>query len=196
MATRRDVTEKKAVLLREIHAAHRSGQWAPGEAVPALTELAARYGLSKRIVNEELDVLVAEGLLFKVPRVGTFVAHAPVGEFEFYLLALDDEDAQKIGNDAILMQIRHGFEEQIAGLGGSSLVMSVSNALENARAGALPPIAGVFRYGGYSARDLAPAYAEFMQQRGGQQRGGQQRGGQQRGGQRGKLGGCRAGSLH
>ena len=64
MATRHEVTEKKAVLLDAIRAAHRSGQWAPGEAVPALTELATRYGLSKRIVNEELDILVEEGLLY------------------------------------------------------------------------------------------------------------------------------------
>lgn len=162
MPTRREVTDKKATLLRELRAAHQSGQWAPGEAVPPLTELAARYGLSKRIVNEELDQLVAEGVLFKVPRVGTFVAHAPAAAFEFYLLLLD----HVVGSDPLLMQIQHGFEGHIAQLGGNTLVMTPAMALEQARRGALPPIVGVFREARQFAPDLLPMLRQEAARRG------------------------------
>lgn len=51
MATRREVMDKKEAMLRELRAAHQSGRWAPGDSIPPLTELAAHFGLSNRIVN-------------------------------------------------------------------------------------------------------------------------------------------------
>lgn len=106
--------------------------------------------------------MVAEGVLFKVARVGTFVAHVPQSSFEFYLLLVGHVP----NHEPILMQVQHGFEMQIAQLGGHSLVMSPEMALEQARQGALPPIAGVFRHSDNPQPKLMQLLGEIALQNG------------------------------
>ena len=50
-----------------------SGKIAPGERIPSTRELAALLGSHVAGVHAALTVLVKEGLLFRVPGLGTFV---------------------------------------------------------------------------------------------------------------------------
>ena len=47
----------------------------PGTAVPSERELVARFGVARMTVRQALEVLVAEGMLERIPGRGTFVAH-------------------------------------------------------------------------------------------------------------------------
>lgn len=51
-----------------------SGEWPTGTGIPSERELSAEFGLSRATTRKALDRLVAEGLLRKEPRRGTFVA--------------------------------------------------------------------------------------------------------------------------
>jgi GntR family transcriptional regulator len=50
------------------------GEWASGDALPTVAELAASYQVGKATVTRVLRVLAAEGLVRTVPRWGTFRA--------------------------------------------------------------------------------------------------------------------------
>lgn len=50
------------------------GDWGPGEKIPSENELNALYGLSRMTVRGVITALVHDGLLFRVPGKGTFVA--------------------------------------------------------------------------------------------------------------------------
>jgi GntR family transcriptional regulator len=64
-----------AALLRE---AIQAGEWPPGSAIPAEPELAARFGVTRAVVNRALSVLRAEGLLKPRRGQGTTVNELPV----------------------------------------------------------------------------------------------------------------------
>jgi DNA-binding GntR family transcriptional regulator len=49
-------------------------EWASGEALPTVADLAASYQVGKATVTRALGVLAAEGLVRTVPRWGTFRA--------------------------------------------------------------------------------------------------------------------------
>lgn len=51
-----------------------SGEWASGEALPPLTQLAAEYGVSSRSVAKAVHRMADDGLVRIVPRWGTFRA--------------------------------------------------------------------------------------------------------------------------
>ncbi len=78
MATRQEIAHSKAGLSDELRG-HRDGGLAPGAPLPSVRELAARHGLSKRAVNDELQRLADAGVLYTVPRVGTFIASPKQG---------------------------------------------------------------------------------------------------------------------
>ncbi len=51
-----------------------SGAWPPGHRIPVEHELMARYGCSRMTVNKALSTLVAEGLIERRRRAGSFVS--------------------------------------------------------------------------------------------------------------------------
>lgn len=51
-----------------------SGDWPPGTLIPSERELSSDFGLSRATTRKALDRLVAEGVLRKEPRRGTYVA--------------------------------------------------------------------------------------------------------------------------
>jgi GntR family histidine utilization transcriptional repressor len=55
----------------------RSGAWAPGARVPSENELVESFGISRMTANRALRELFAEGIVHRVPGVGTFVKEAP-----------------------------------------------------------------------------------------------------------------------
>src|SRR5659263_513529 len=51
-----------------------SGRWAPGERIPSENQLNPSYGLSRMTARGVLNTLVREGVPFRGPGKGTFVA--------------------------------------------------------------------------------------------------------------------------
>jgi GntR family transcriptional regulator len=51
-----------------------AGEWASGEALPAVAALAGHYGVSRGAVSRALRRLADDGLVRTVPRWGTFRA--------------------------------------------------------------------------------------------------------------------------
>jgi DNA-binding GntR family transcriptional regulator len=49
-----------------------SGEWASGDQLPPITELASDYGVAQRTVSRAMAALESEGLIRRVPSWGTF----------------------------------------------------------------------------------------------------------------------------
>jgi len=136
-ATRQETGKRKQALMRWLRDAIHSGNLCPGEMTPTARELSERFHLSLRVVVLEMQVLVQEGLLFNLPRRGTFVGRAPHQSHDVYLLAVG------CAPEAHAHLLRIGFEERIAQLGGATLVLPLAEAVECRRQGTLPAIAGI-----------------------------------------------------
>jgi hypothetical protein len=140
MATRRALTENKAALKENLREACRAGRMKAGEPAPPLRQLAEEFSLSKDIAAQAMRELIGEGLFYAVPRKGTFVGRPLGSSFEHYLLI---GEVPVVG-DTRGAQLRWGFEDRVAQLGGAPLMMTPAqfdSAFEN---GDLPPIAGVY----------------------------------------------------
>jgi GntR family transcriptional regulator len=68
------------------------GEWKPGEAIPAETDLAARYRVSQGTVRKAIDELATDNLLVRRQGKGTFVAthNEDRAQFRFLRLLADD----------------------------------------------------------------------------------------------------------
>lgn len=140
IATRAVTHQQKESLKRRLREMCGNGQLVPGHPVPSERELAAQFNLSRPLVAQTLTELISEGLLYSVPRLGTFVGRPPDAAFEFYLLVLRRQPR----DGDLLSYLQTGFEQRIAQLGGTSLMMLLETALEHYERGELPPLAGVF----------------------------------------------------
>lgn len=74
----------KAMLVRSLQ----GQEWAPGQAIPAETELATRYKVSQGTVRKAIDELAAENLLVRRQGKGTFVATHDHEQTQFRFLRL------------------------------------------------------------------------------------------------------------
>ncbi len=54
-----------------------SGEWAPGDQIPSVAQLAESYATSRTTVQKSIKTLVDEGILFTRHGWGTFVANRP-----------------------------------------------------------------------------------------------------------------------
>lgn len=122
MATRRELEQRKSNLQQEFRQAVRNGVFAQGETLPPVTQLAQQFRLSVAVVRQALQPLMAEGVLYTIPRVGTFVGRSPSVAPEFYVLVVP----QKPSPGEYTAQVQIGFEDRIASLGGSSLIFEPS----------------------------------------------------------------------
>ena len=73
------------------------GEWKPGEAIPAETELAARYRVSQGTVRKAIDELATENLVVRRQGKGTFVATHAEEQIQYRFLRLAPDDARPRG---------------------------------------------------------------------------------------------------
>ena len=143
MATRNQTRLHKERLKRDLRALCDAGSLLPGDPIPTARELAERHQLSRTVVMGTLAELIEEGLLYTVPRQGTFVGRPRQNQTEFYVLLLPFVGADR-GGDEILAFLQTGFEDRIAQLGGTPLAMPLDKVTAHAQRGELPQLAGVF----------------------------------------------------
>ena len=67
-----------------------SGDWRVGDQIPTDEELMAHFGVSRFTVRAALDVLVADGIVKRYRRRGSFVVARPEGAGTWMLTSLDD----------------------------------------------------------------------------------------------------------
>lgn len=142
LATKSEVQKRRIALRQFLCQSLGTGELMPGQILPSVRELAERFQLSLSVVNNAIKELAQEGLLYSVPRVGTFAGQPQAHSSEFYLLLLPYHP----GDEPKQARLRLGFEERITQLGATSLVMPVDVAIENRDRGQLPDLAGVFNY--------------------------------------------------
>jgi len=73
----------------------RSGEWKPGDMIPAETELISRYEVSRITVRKVLDMLVTEGLLVRQRGRGSFVAQAKLEHGMTRIVSFTDDMRQR-----------------------------------------------------------------------------------------------------
>ncbi len=138
--TRKETLERKNALLRDLRLAHHHSVALPGDIALSQRELSAKYGLSMRTISIELQKLVDEGVLYTIPRVGTFVGRPHAARNNLFLVIfryLDEPNSQ-------WATVRAGFEERIASLGGTSVVLDYETARHYRTAGEIVAPAGIF----------------------------------------------------
>jgi len=72
-----------------------TGEWKPGEAIPAERRLSSRYGISIGTVRKAIDELVAENILIRQQGRGTFVASHTRDRLLFYFFHIVPQDGDK-----------------------------------------------------------------------------------------------------
>jgi DNA-binding LacI/PurR family transcriptional regulator len=144
MATRQEVQRRRESLVESIKRSAQSGSLPPGALLPTVRELSEEHGLSTTVVFQVIQQLIDEGLLYTVPRVGTFVGRPNSGPAAPFLMLVDQHDTASHG---FWRLARTGFEERISQLGGHSLVLTYSEAKSHRARRDLPPVAGVFHAG-------------------------------------------------
>jgi GntR family transcriptional regulator len=73
------------------------GEWKPGEAIPAETDLATRYRVSQGTVRKAIDELATENLVVRRQGKGTFVATHAEEQIQYRFLRLAPDDARPRG---------------------------------------------------------------------------------------------------
>src|SRR5450631_410590 len=80
---------------RQLMEAMSSGEWKPGEAIPAERRLAERYGISIGTVRKAIDELVAENMLIRQQGRGTYVASHNRDRLLFYFFHVVPHESAK-----------------------------------------------------------------------------------------------------
>lgn len=145
--TRREISRRKEAMLRELRLAYQSAGSLPGDVAVSQRELSVRHGLSQRTVALEMQKLVEEGVLYMVPRVGTFVGRPHRAEPDCYLFVLPTVPAS-LGYSEYVNAARRGFEERVADLSGATIAMTCEGLRQYIAGEGLPRLSGVFQWGG------------------------------------------------
>jgi GntR family transcriptional regulator len=82
-------------LYEVLEARIRSGEWKPGDMIPAETELISRYEVSRITVRKVLDMLVTEGLLVRQRGRGSFVAQPKLEHGTTRIVSFTDDMRQR-----------------------------------------------------------------------------------------------------
>jgi DNA-binding LacI/PurR family transcriptional regulator len=147
---RQESLQRKRALLVDLRAAIKRGQLRPDAKIPGLTSLARRYGLSKPTVLEALQPLINDGTLRVRPSVGIFVGQSRSAG-GFYVLLVGSRRAAE--SWAFTHNVLHGFEDRVAALGASALVLEVDAFLGGASHDPAS-VLGVFAFNGGGLPDV------------------------------------------
>jgi GntR family transcriptional regulator len=92
----------KALITRGLQ----SGEWKPGEVIPAEVELAARFKVSQGTVRKAIDELAAENLVVRRQGKGTFVATHAEEHTRYRFLRLMNDSGEVPGLQRRLLDCR------------------------------------------------------------------------------------------
>lgn len=145
MRSRKATAEQKQALMRDLWKSMRDGDLRPGDTLPPLRELGARYQLSAATVLVQLQPMFDAGVLESARPVGIRVAHAVSADEKCFVLLVAAPGTRGAGSPHT-PTLRYGFEERITELGGSSLAMQVDDMAHQEAKGALPGISGIFAW--------------------------------------------------
>lgn len=84
-----------------------SGDWAPGRLIPSENELSHIYGVSRTTVRNVITKLVQEGLLFRIPGKGTYVAEPKIVAHSLTYAGIR-EQLEQMGYEVSTRLILHG----------------------------------------------------------------------------------------
>jgi DNA-binding LacI/PurR family transcriptional regulator len=146
MATHSKTDAKRERLKSALRERCRRGQILAGRSVPSVRDLATEFDLSKKVVTASLQELVEEGVLYTIPRVGTFAGQLQndvVDSDELYVFVIGSEGFSLRSFDNHRSRMLAGFEQKIARQGGSTLFLRASEFLALYPDG-LPGVKGVF----------------------------------------------------
>lgn len=165
MLSRREVKQQAIVMQRDIRRMAQDSTNSSRELLPSLRELAQRYGISHSLAAQSLKALIDEGVVYSVPRVGTFAGRPPVLQNGVFLLLLHRPDTN---SNCATVQI--GFEERVAQLGGVCLTLTRENAQLWSESGRIHNIIGVFEFNEaalepeqWSGRDIDAPRVKFRE---------------------------------
>ncbi|HET6181983.1 MAG TPA: GntR family transcriptional regulator [Acetobacteraceae bacterium] len=92
-------------ILHALRARIAAGEWRVGDQIPTDEELMALFGVSRFTVRAALDVLVADGVIKRYRRRGSFVAARPDGASAWMLTSLDDLVMHGFPTEPILLDV-------------------------------------------------------------------------------------------
>jgi GntR family transcriptional regulator len=95
-------------LERQMREALASGEWKPGEAIPAERRLAERFNVSIGTIRKAIDELVAANLLIRQQGRGTFVASHNRDRLLFYFFHVVPESGAKTYPEVRLLSFARG----------------------------------------------------------------------------------------
>lgn len=142
MASRSVTAARKQSLLDDLRESCRTGELVPGDQLPSMRELAAKYELSHRTVILTLQQLVEDGTLRSVPRVGMVVARPVEARLDVVYLAVVPERSLVAPATASLMLAT--FEGRVAQLGGRTVKLGLVDALEAGHQSGGHRVGGIF----------------------------------------------------
>lgn len=159
MATRQEIYARKEALKRALRQGYQTGALRSGSLAPSKRQLAREWDVSASAVAQVMQELVEERLFHTIARSGTFVG-APAGravaQRERYLFLGRNPD-----HHVATALVRMGFEDRIAGLGGSVLAVNQEQVEECVARTMVPPAAGAFGWGSTLPRGLSGAGASM-----------------------------------
>ena len=119
---------KHEVVARALRDGIAQGFWKPGEKVPSEHELAARFGVAYMTARQAVSSLEREGLLERVGRKGTFVAHPPATSTDRQICLL--LQGARLSLDPLYFpHIAAGFDRELATAGFESSLYDYKVAL-------------------------------------------------------------------
>ena len=145
MAARNETSQRKTALMQDLREAQLRGEGARNESPISQRELSARYELSGRTVSLLLQQLMQEGVLYTVPRVGTFLGPPLVASPDLYLF-VTPVSRQNYAWATNIGAMQAGFADQVAQIGGASYALSLEELNWHLKEGNLTGVAGIYLY--------------------------------------------------